>query len=343
MIKIKLHLAILKKILLNKMNQFLIISLSKVLKFKKKSNSQLYLINDIYPQDGMAAQCQRRIALYSLTNFLNLNFCSTKIDDIIIAPTDDIKSQSQRSRYIKDVNTFFDFQNSPLPNSYKKYKVDLLTSAKIFFFLLISIYSKSKIMLVVRNPYPVVDLVPNIYINYKKVFQEKFSQIRESKRQKIKIAIHYRYPLSATKNPDSVDRHVSPQRIVDALIKFVPDFILNRKDYVLIICTDAPSKTGVYKPPRDQIDDFKIRGILQKEKIYFEKRNLLNTEFKLLSPDKIIYGGNPLEAFKILLTSDYLFSGKSSFSYLAGILNKSQNVFIENNFWHSKLPGWKTY
>lgn len=48
--------------------------------------------------------------------------------------------------------------------------------------------------------------------------------------------------------------------------------------------------------------------------------------------------GNPLAAMTDMLRADILIMGKSSFSYVAGRLNRG--IAIYEPFWHQPLPDW---
>lgn len=47
---------------------------------------------------------------------------------------------------------------------------------------------------------------------------------------------------------------------------------------------------------------------------------------------------NPLQAFERLVNAEVLVTGRSSFSYVAALLNL--NVVVYRDFWHPPMPGW---
>jgi hypothetical protein len=57
-----------------------------------------------------------------------------------------------------------------------------------------------------------------------------------------------------------------------------------------------------------------------------------NTQIKIVADEDI------LTTMEYLIQSDVLVMCKSSFSYIAGLYNKNQVIYI--NFWHSPMPHW---
>ena len=62
-------------------------------------------------------------------------------------------------------------------------------------------------------------------------------------------------------------------------------------------------------------------------------------DFDAIPQLKIIANGDAIEALRGMATADILIMSRSSFSYVAAILNR-RGVVIYHPFWHSPLPSW---
>jgi hypothetical protein len=62
-------------------------------------------------------------------------------------------------------------------------------------------------------------------------------------------------------------------------------------------------------------------------------------DFDAIPQLRIIANGDAIEALNGMATADILIMSRSSFSYVAAILNR-RGVIIYHPFWHSPLPSW---
>jgi hypothetical protein len=67
-------------------------------------------------------------------------------------------------------------------------------------------------------------------------------------------------------------------------------------------------------------------------------KNIFN---RLGMKPRIMRGGDPLSVIQEMANSDILIMSRSSFSYVAGILNQSGNVYFPASFWHKPLANWQ--
>jgi hypothetical protein len=63
-------------------------------------------------------------------------------------------------------------------------------------------------------------------------------------------------------------------------------------------------------------------------------------EFNIFQNDqiKIVANEDVLTTLEYLIQADILIMCKSSFSYIAGLYNKNQVIYMD--FWHSPMPHW---
>ena len=71
--------------------------------------------------------------------------------------------------------------------------------------------------------------------------------------------------------------------------------------------------------------------------------NVENLLLELGIIGKVFYGGDPLYAFEIMVSSRILIISKSSLSYVAALLNPSAVVYFPKDFWHPKQKHWFTF
>ena len=62
-------------------------------------------------------------------------------------------------------------------------------------------------------------------------------------------------------------------------------------------------------------------------------------DFDVIPNLRKFVNGDPIEALEAMATADLLMMSRSSFSYVAAILNE-EGIVIYHPFWHSPLPEW---
>jgi hypothetical protein len=62
-------------------------------------------------------------------------------------------------------------------------------------------------------------------------------------------------------------------------------------------------------------------------------------DFDVIPNLRKFVNGDPIEALEAMATADLLMMSRSSFSYVAAILN-AEGIVIYHPFWHSPLPEW---
>jgi hypothetical protein len=107
----------------------------------------------------------------------------------------------------------------------------------------------------------------------------------------------------------------------------------------ILVLTDAPSVATSYSPPSTQITLWEgtpgyENGVMKIEPFDFSSLNILDCEISIFS------GGDPIEAIRIMCRADILLMGRSSLSFVAGVLNQNGRVYIAPDFWHNSLSRW---
>ena len=293
--------------------------------------------------DGTGAQLQRIFALYALSKRYRIGFKNSEITSVAIHPLDSFQSKAEIQKYINLLNCKFNF---PETNYELKNKKDVFYVNLNFRILLLltlkSFILRSNIVLHVVTPYEIIDYCPNSYRVVPKylpfVLDNNISKLNEIKT----IAIHYRSGVGgmAVQVGEKFPREIPITYYLEKVNRIVSN-INSGDDFKILVFTDAPLTDLDYRPPINQ------HGLWSnspgfKDGIMRVLGNDLSSAFRVYG-DKctIIIGGNPLEAIELMSKSDYLIMGRSSFSYVAAILNQSGEVHFPPHFWHSPLSDWK--
>jgi hypothetical protein len=259
-----------------------------------------------YESEGIGAQYQRIIAIYSIGKKHNISFIHTKID---------IEHNYKNEN---DWNDKWDkFFNLKLLSSQ-----DTNYSNNVFIKNInmhnINDLINQPILLKCMYPYDIVNKEPNIYY---KLIQDDIRKAYDSSIQKKECYLY-------DKNKMNVAIHIRVHNSKD-LQEYKKDFetttgrfLNDNKKYIEIINKLLSEYTNIDIHIFSQ-DNFDIK--------YASLRELPNVKIHL---DEI----DAFDAFHHMYSADILVIGSSSFSYLAGIYNKNKVMYIP--FWINPLDNW---
>jgi hypothetical protein len=177
----------------------------------------------------------------------------------------------------------------------------------------------------IQTPFPYVDEHPSIYSCVKVI-----SPFNNNKRSVLKLAVHVRRgDLLAVDSqrmlPNSY--YISTTKTI---IRILEKISVN---YECELYTEVPSKKFVITPSHHGINH-RIP-----ENIVIDPRMSALEDFKEIPNLKIHESGDPIDALRGMATADVLLMSRSSFSYVAAILNR-RGIIIYHPFWHGPLPDW---
>jgi hypothetical protein len=287
------------------------------------------------PKDGTGAQLQRFIGIYCLAQYLELNYYHQGLLDVSTHPLDPFQTNESRKEFVAKVNKVFNFPSS-LPEKSVQVFIGKLHTSDLLFFGLKSRILGRRYHLKIVEPFGVLDVVPQIYrlvpeidFDMGKDVQEKYGQ----------VIIHYRQGVGGFANyhKQVISRQIQNEYYLRCLNEIEASEFATKQIYVL---TDAPVKEMVYIPPSDQLSNWVDSPKFDGEAIHI-RQSEIHKIFEHLSLNiRYLHGGDPLEAIAIMANARTLIIGRSSLSYLGGILNKSGRVIFPDNFWHSPLRDW---
>jgi hypothetical protein len=174
-------------------------------------------------------------------------------------------------------------------------------------------------------PYPISDKHPEIYRCISKV-----SPFRKQRATWFRIAIHVRrgelFVVDSNRmlpNSYYISTTMKIIRILEELsVKFVCE-----------LYTEVPSKKFLVTPGHPGIN-YRISGntLVDPQMNSLEDFNEIPNLRRFINED-------PIKTLKGMATADVLIMSRSSFSYVAAILNR-KGVIIYHPFWHSPVPEW---
>jgi hypothetical protein len=290
-------------------------------------------------KDGTGAQLQRMLAVASLSETLGTPFLQNKIIDVAIHPLDPFQERIAYESYLSRLNDLFQVHIARNPRATKKsVSIRNLRFRNLLKNALISWATKTPTLLVIENPYAVSDLNVDAY----KLVRSKLEVMRVIQAMEIPrpyIAIHYRQGVGGfvTYPGQSVTREMNIEYFKEEIHKFLGRSYFD--DPVVHIFTDAPSVKMQYEPPASQqylwdgSPGYKA-GVMQIQPLVFDAEKLGVRKVEIHS------GGDPLDAIIMMASASLLILGRSSLSYVAGLLNEKGVIIPAPLFWHPPLSGW---
>jgi hypothetical protein len=291
-------------------------------------------------KDGTGAQIQRLLATASLAERLKIPFLQSKILDVAIHPLDGFQDHDSYTNFIEKLNYLFKITSID-----KELDIDGITRVKnLDLIQLIKIAMRSHktkqvIRIEVENPYPLSDLNVNQYPAVIRKLQN-LSEVLHQKPTYPYIAIHYRQGVGnfAVYPGQAIPREVNLDYFKSRINKFVSE--ADRSRLELHVFTDAPTSVINFQPPPDQM------YLWEGTPGYVD--GVMTVQPQVFSPDdfgvsKVVVhsGGDPIDAMIQMARASVLIVGRSSLSYIAGIMNEGGTVVGAPEFWHPSLARWR--
>lgn len=291
-------------------------------------------------QDGTGAQLQRLLSVASLAETMGVRFVQNEIKNVTIHPLDPFQTPEKYKEFLQRLNYLFRIFE-PERITRKDHRDILVEELSLTFLLFISLSSykkKENTRLVIQNPYAVSDLMVDNLENVVSRLENLTLNFPISS-EKPYVAIHYRqgvgnfviYPGQA------ISREIDVLYFRNCIEKFRN--LLPSDDYEVHVFTDAPAKPIKYQPPEDQVYLWEGTPGFKDGVIEIQARDI---DAASLGVSNVIVhsGGDPLDAMLFMSRASLLITGRSSLSYLAGIINRTGVVVSAPYFWHPSPKRW---
>jgi hypothetical protein len=186
------------------------------------------------------------------------------------------------------------------------------------------------------EPYPVSEFDPNLY---RGILHFLPNFVLPPKKASI-VAVHYRRGVGgfAIQQGESVSREI-PGNYFAAVAKEIID-ATKHPGVKLVVFTDSPTEDFVYVPPTEQSHLWTSSPNFIQGKMQVQGLDVREVFSEVSDDVEVVFGGDPLEVIKRLASADHLILSRSSFGYVAAILNSKGRVYFPSQFWHVPMKGW---
>ena len=291
-------------------------------------------------QDGTGAQVQRLLSIASLAETIGVRFVQNEIENVTIHPLDPFQTPEKYKEFMYRLNHLFKIFE-PDRGTRKVHKVlfvEDLNLTFLFFVALLSYRKKENTRLVIQNPYAVSDLLVD---NLEKVVSKLGNLTSDIPLNSGKpfIAIHYRQGVGnfVIYPGQTISREIDVSYFKNCIEKFRN--LLPSDNYEVHVFTDAPARSIKYQPPADQVYLWEGTPGFEDGVVEIQAANFNATSLGV-SDVTVHSGGDPLDAILFMSRASMLITGRSSLSYLAGIMNRSGIVVSAPHFWHPSPKRW---
>lgn len=289
--------------------------------------------------DGIGAQIQRILAIRSLSNSLHLGYLHTEIDSLAIHPLDSYQSIDEMKVFLLKLNHEFRMQSTEeyRVENLRESQTETLTFSFLFSCILKAKFLRKQTLIRLVEPYPISEHDPDLYQGIRRFLPNFVLPLKTG----ASVAIHYRRGVGgfAIQRGERVSREISGNYFA-ALAKEIID-THQIPELKLEVFTDSPTEDVIFTPPNVQSDLWTNSPSFSEGEMHVLGLNVRD-HFKDISVDiEIFYGGDPLEVIKSLAVADHLILSRSSFGYVAAILNDGGKVYFPSQFWHAPKKEWR--
>ncbi len=323
---------------MRKFNGVLLFKFLKVCCILVKPKIALTYLNTI-KADGVGAQIQRILAIRSLSASLNLGYLHTEIKSLAIHPLDSYQNDDEMAVFLLKLNHEFRMENSGV--SSVEYLRELQTHTLTFSFLFSSIlkamFSTRQTLIKVAEPYPISEFDPDLYKGILRFLPNFVLPPKTG----VVVAVHYRRGVGgfAVQRGERISREMPGNYFAALAKKIIDDHQISNPK--LLVFTDSPTEDALFTPPNNQSHLWTNSTRFSEGRMHVLGLDVEEV-FKEISADiKVLYGGDPLDVIKNLASADYLILSRSSFGYIAAILNTKGQVYFPSQFWHVPMKSWQ--
>jgi hypothetical protein len=291
--------------------------------------------------DGTGAQLQRQATVMAVAKYFGFTYVPTEIRQVSVHPLDPFRSEPEYKSYLERLNRFLKVDSSSVVVSLAPdVRLTSLTFSRLIRECFYQILWRRERNFLIYEPYPVSEFCPKIMDN----LQLQCNESLESDRTQavFEIVIHYRQGVGGfvLYPGQNIPREI-PIEVFAARVRKIALSLPEDLERQIIVVTDAPDTETVFVPPTNQLALWEgtpgfSNGVMTIKPTKFEELEELSN-----LPLKVLRGGNPLDTILLMASADVLLTGKSSLSYLGGLLNPKGQVYFPKDFWHRPLRNWQ--
>ena len=282
--------------------------------------------------DGAGAQLQRIYGTYSIARLINASYVHTPLGRVDYQGLLALESGAHDPDYHRELNAVFHIKSDSIAGA--EFHVVALNAISMNTIGALAdgfdagVTGGRPILVKLVEPYGIADRFPDCYDVCRGI--SPFSAAPREHRP-VRVAIHVRRGELLVVDSHRMLSNAYYVKVAQSLVD-----IFNRLaiDYRLELHTEVATKEFVVQP-----NDRGIGHLVAPATVRPDMYGL--HEFDILP--NLVYRINeaPLDCFRQLATADVLVMSRSSFSYVAAILNRT-GVILHHPFWHAAPSRWLT-
>jgi hypothetical protein len=276
--------------------------------------------------DGAGAQLQRIYGIYAISRFLNLPYVHSPLTRIGYQGLAALENNSSSTELELRYNYLFAIPSDiELPE--RRVTHDTIHADLEFIKCVHNASAMAGEFALIRilYPYSVTDRDPDIYR-----YATAASPFQCAKSEVFRLALHVRRGEEMVVDSQ---RMLPNSYYVSAALRFIDTLKALDIPFVCELYTEVPSKTFVVTPQHHGIEG-RISGNVTLD----PKTNRLE-DFDTIPNLARFINGDPIETLRRMATADALVLSRSSYSYVAAILN-ANCIVVYHPFWHNPLKEW---
>jgi hypothetical protein len=300
--------------------------------------------DNVSMQDGLGSQALRLLGVYSIAKLVRVPYLHSPITSFVEEYAHSLENSDDQLSLLKKVNAFFLFPSTiaDMSNAIHLTKREIglrgLLYMKLRFLL-----SRRMVVLHLLLPFKITDRLPWVYTFGARYLKRKNRRLLNYKNE---VVVHIRsgYGYLCT-DLSELRRRQLPFGYYNAVISAVSKKLVPDEIFKLIVHTDLSPVDTTWRPIQESIlsdakrvsgidvdsEALHLPGVDLREKITIPKN--ATAQFK--------YCADFMETFLDMCNCQILIQSKSSFSYLAGLMNKGVVIWPIYHG-HSRYPSWKS-
>jgi hypothetical protein len=252
-----------------------------------------------------------------------------------------VTSEASMQELLDDVNDRYTLPSSELPKEVEIQKIHNLTLPILFSYKLKSVFGKRDILLSICLPFGIIDKHPDWYKYAGSKIRANTQSRKVPKKYRMVVHVRYGYKPIAGSNSGSSPRFLPLTYYPDA----VKEILKQQKlplDTEILVHTDIPNESGKWKPFQEsKISELAAIGYeINESSLDFEGIDLKSEYFSDFPNLSVKHCAPLLETLDDMIAADVFLMSRSSFSYIAGIVNQN-DVYMPRSHGHGKMSRWK--
>lgn len=295
--------------------------------------------------DGLGAQAQRLMGIYSAARELGMGYVHTPIKSIEVNPGDPHGSRADRLDYLLRVNSTFLLPSDTTTRPRSILRLASLSRRNVTSLQVIHRVARAcgkAILVELPSSLPWSDWHPDSYERAAKIIRSRIPFREEENLFRVDVHIRRAVAPKLSRDGSPYDRYV-PNAWYAAVLNEISQYLNSMTiPFIIRIHTDLPKER--WKVPVDTtagtLGMWKHHRLLDDEGFLVSQSEDLYSEFHEYGFVEIARDWDPLDALSSMTTANLLVLCASSFSYVAALLRTGAGS-ISPKFFHNPQTRWR--